>query len=172
MKRVFILLSFVFALSSCAVTKTTFNGNITTYTDSGSVLKKWDNVLIEEYGETQHTTPFKSFGLNFYDEKNDKFIVISNAVPYIIEYTTETKTYNVYDNNKSKYNKDSLIEEYLILDDELQNLIQKRKTIDKKDINYKVIKDNINNIKYRQSKIADTLYYYFKIEIGNYFTNR
>ena len=96
-KNIFRFISFmvcIICLQSCvSVTTTKLVGDITTYTQDGKEIKTWKNVTIQENVQDTNTdSVFKMWGLNFYDEETDKFVIISNAVPYIIEYKTQHET--------------------------------------------------------------------------------
>ena len=81
-------------LCSCSYT-TTYIGSITTYNADGSVLQKWDKVCLHEQTNNHTTgTAFKPYGVNFYDLESGRFIVIGNAVPYVVEYDIITRTGN------------------------------------------------------------------------------
>ena len=105
MKKFFILCLMAFVMCSCGTIQTYTEkcyGSVTTFTPQGEVLQTWDNVLIEEtttkyntmYGTTSvsKTSPFKSFGLNFIDMNTGKGVIVHSAIPYIIEYNTETSS--------------------------------------------------------------------------------
>lgn len=85
-KRVLAMVVAAVALCSCSYT-TTYIGSITTYNADGSVLKKWDKVCLHEQSNNYTTgNAFKPYGVNFYDLESGRFIVIGNAVPYVVEY--------------------------------------------------------------------------------------
>lgn len=85
-KRVLAMVVAVVALCSCSYT-TTYIGSITTFNADGSVLKKWDKVCLHEQSNNYTTgNAFKPYGVNFYDMESGRFIVIGNAVPYVVEY--------------------------------------------------------------------------------------
>ena len=85
-KRYFTLVVAALFMCSCSYT-TTHIGSITTYNADGSVLKKWDKVCLHEQSKNYTTgNAFKAYGVNFYDIESGRFIVIGNAVPYIVEY--------------------------------------------------------------------------------------
>ena len=121
MKRIFILCLISIYISSCAsITPTSWSmkGDVTAYNHDGSVLRTWENVVIESgtsdiISGTQVTnSSTKSFGLNFIDPKSGKGVIIGNAVPYIIEY----KSNKEYEQNGSqvqmKKDIDTLEKEY------------------------------------------------------------
>ena len=43
------------------------------------------------------------WGLNFYDKETDQFIIISNAVPYIIQYKSQKEIINAPKDEGRKY---------------------------------------------------------------------
>lgn len=107
MKKFILFFCSSILLTSCISTTPTtpsinwsINGDVTAYNADGSILRQWDNVVIESgFTDTMigtHTTSnaIKSFGINFTDPKTQKNIIISNAVPCIIEYTS--KEYEEY----------------------------------------------------------------------------
>ena len=100
MKKVSLFFGCLFLFISCASTQWAINGDVTAYNADGTVLRQWDNVVIESgFTDTMigtHTTTnaIKSFGINFIDPKTHKNIIISNAVPCIIEYSS--KEYEEY----------------------------------------------------------------------------
>ena len=95
-KIIFSLLCFI--CSSCSIT-TTMIGDVTTFTQNGEILQKWEQVVLQDVvsssftGNYVNNNAFKTFGINFYDKKSGKYIIIGNAVPCIIEYTIES-SYN------------------------------------------------------------------------------
>ncbi len=96
-KNVFTIILFfvcIMCLQSCiSLTKTTLIGDITTYTQDGKAIKTWKDVTIQEQVENTNTqSAFKMWGLNFYDKETDQFIIISNTIPYIIEYKSQKET--------------------------------------------------------------------------------
>lgn len=85
-KRLFAMAMVAVVLCSCSYT-TTYIGSITTFNADGSILRKWDKVCLHEQSNNYTTgNAFKSYGVNFYDLESGRFIVIGNAVPYIVEY--------------------------------------------------------------------------------------
>ena len=95
MKKLFILAIALCSLYSCAISNTystiSCYGNITTFTSQGDTLKVYKNVLIRErIGGYTTENAFKAYGLNFTDSTG-KYIIIGNAVPYIVEYEVEVK---------------------------------------------------------------------------------
>ena len=93
-KRVLAMAIAAVAMCSCSYT-TTYIGSITTYNADGSVLKKWDKVCLHEQSNNYTTSnAFKPYGVNFYDLESGRFIVIGNAVPYLVEYDIVTHSGN------------------------------------------------------------------------------
>ena len=104
-KILFSLLCFI--CSSCSIT-TTMIGDVTTFTQNGEILQKWEQVVLQDvvsYGFTGNyvnNNAFKTFGINFYDKKSGKYIIIGNAVPCIVEYTTKSSyNYTLEDNKQN-----------------------------------------------------------------------
>lgn len=102
MKNIYIFAILMVILSSCAVTTTTLVGNITTLSSDGTPIKTWENVTLSKetqfLSETESTNAMKTFGINFYDEEANKFVILSHAVPCVIEYVVDSKV----DNNPFK----------------------------------------------------------------------
>ena len=103
MKKICIFVLMVLSIASCSTyTKvTTLEGSITVFNAScNDIIRKYNNIVIEEVTQvfdnngnllyTKNDNALKSFGLNFYDKEKDNFVLISSAIPYIIEY----KSYN------------------------------------------------------------------------------
>ena len=89
MKKLFILAIALCSLCSCAIS---YYGNVTTFTSQGDTLQVWENVLVQEHINGYITdNAFKAYGLNFIDSTG-RGIIISNAVPYIVDYKVEVKT--------------------------------------------------------------------------------
>ena len=99
-KNIYIFILFticIICLQSCTTTKLV--GDITTYTQNGEEVKTWKDVTIQEQVvDTKTQSAFKMWGLNFYDKETDQFIIISNAVPYVIKYKAQKNT-----NSERKY---------------------------------------------------------------------
>ena len=83
-------------LSSCSTTSSVVAsyGNITAFSSSGDTIKYWKNVCIATTTSYNHTDVLKANGINFTDNETGQMVFINNAVPVIIEYTTEIETYN------------------------------------------------------------------------------
>lgn len=92
MKKISLFLGSILLLASCTSTQWAIIGDVTAYNSDGSVLRQWDDVVIESgYSDNwsgKQTTSYamKTFGINFSDPVTQKNIIISNAVPCIIEY--------------------------------------------------------------------------------------
>ena len=114
MRDIFIF-CFAICFTSCvSITNWKMEGDITAFNQDGTVLRKWNNVILESgtsselSGRQIVSSSTKYFGLNFIDPKTGKGVIIGNAVPYIIEYdeintphiqpgvkvTESTQTYN------------------------------------------------------------------------------
>ena len=95
MKRFLVLVLFAITLSSCSSKYYFMHGDVTAYNQDGTILEKWNDVVIEEgtisnySGKSVDRTSHKSFGLNFIDPKTGEGVILSNATPYIIRYRTE-----------------------------------------------------------------------------------
>ena len=88
-----VLLSSIAFMSSCVSTTITSQiADVVAYNANGTVLKEWNDVTISSRTtdalSTSTESAFKTFGLNFYDKTNDKYVILSNAVPWIAEYST------------------------------------------------------------------------------------
>ena len=141
----------MFSLNSCAsLTTTTLIGNVTAYNDDGTILRKWDNVTIkEEVNTIQTESMYKTFGFNFYDKNNDKFIIIGNAVPCIVEYNVINKSQNSY----NKPSREELSNQWKTLDNEYNSIHKQMKMLNKHSDEYnklnekrKVVQDKKNDV--------------------------
>lgn len=172
MKKI-IFIAIILLSSSCSIT-TSLVGNITAYTPNGDVLGKWDNVTIgENYNNVTTSSSFKTFGTNFYDSKTGKYIILSNAIPHIIEY--KVKTQNSYTNshpvvsNQSNWKdrqimKEKLITEYNLLDNKKDEIRQELKRYDKGTIEYQNTRKTYLSVVERMNKIEyilQTNYFYY-----------
>lgn len=92
-----LILCLAICFTSCVSTSITnwkMEGDVTAFNQDGTVLRTWNNVVIESgtssalTGTQVTSTSTKSFGLNFIDPETGKGVIIGNAVPYIIEYNT------------------------------------------------------------------------------------
>lgn len=165
--------------SGCAITTTTLVGDITTYTQNGEVLQKWERVVLQEFSNNPYAyttaNSFKTFGVNFYDKKSGKHIIIGNAVPYIIEYTVENNDYepnadyvtsNTSDNSdqvRLEQEKNKLINQWKSLQVKEQTLVDMMKGKDKKSIEYQNIKNQhsgiVTQMHYVSNKLKDLFNY-------------
>ncbi len=157
MKKIIFLIATMCAVCSC--TTITCIGNVTAYNADGSVLEKWEDVEISSADVYSENSIFKSFGINFYDIKSDKFIVVGNAVPCIIEYTVSNKQETVKTKEESidkyynKYSKQQLIDEYKTLGEYVANAREKLSTLDKNSTEYQSIKEDIKQARIKQKLI-------------------
>jgi hypothetical protein len=150
-------------MSACATTSTivSLKGNVIAYNSDGTILRKWDNVIIEEkVGELTTQNSLKTFGLNFYDNQIKKNVIITNAVPCIIEYDViKKRTY--------EYSKEELLDEYNTLIRELAELNEQLKKLNKAERGYELIKNRIKTINSRIIEIDGDLYYNYGINVSN-----
>ena len=163
MKRLLLSIIAVVALNSCStyVTNVTnYTGTITVLDSNGNTVKKWENITFQNDvdGHTD-TNAFKMFGLNFYDPKSDKFVIISNAVPYIIEYNTTTyKVEYTPPTNNLHEERQALIEEYDKLQERIQQYKKALSVVDKNSQDYNRIKASIKETKAQMSQIQNILW--------------
>ena len=143
---------------------TNYTGTITVLDNNGNAVKRWDNITFQnDVDGYTNTSAFKMFGLNFYDPNSDKCVVISNAVPYIIEYNT-----TIYKNKQVPFTKEEKVifyEERQVLIDEYNKLQESAKEhsnalskVKKNSIEYNAIKESINEIKAQMSQIQGILW--------------
>ena len=166
-------------------TTTTLVGDVTAYTQTGEVLQKWNQVVLQEdtYGYT-NTSAFKTFGLNFYDAKSGKHIIIGNAVPYIIEYNTNnsstgqssnaTHTTNSNNNvgvqvkaeqNNNEEYKNKLIGQWRELAEKEKSLRADMKKVDKDSVDYQNLKNQHKGISLQMDSISNKLWSIFGYDI-------
>ena len=182
MKKIILgLICFVY--SSCAVT-TTMIGDVTAYTQNGEVLQKWERVVLQETVSSSFTgnytsnNAFKTFGVNFYDKTSGKYIILGNAVPCIIEYTTEGP-YNSQDtnytseskeqisskqSNKEQYKQD-LINQWRRLSVQEQALKSLMKGRDKSGIDYQNLKNKHKGIAMQMDYVSNKLWNLYGYDI-------
>lgn len=184
MKKILFIVVMMFSLNSCVsltpttmTTTTTLKGNVTAYNDNGTILRKWDNVTIEEKVKTTQNgyvtnneteNSIKTFGINFYDENIDKFIIISNAVPCIIEYNVET-TNKTNSNNISTTNtttdgkpsKDELRNSWRALDAEYDSIREQMKGMDKNSDEYKTLKSKRIDVQKKKMEIENLMFKHY-----------
>jgi predicted Ser/Thr protein kinase len=140
-------------------------------------LRKWDNVTIEKQVNTTQNgyvtntkteDSFKVFGINFYDENIDKFIIISNAVPCIIEYDVETTnkttpnvttTTNTTSNDKPS--KDELRNSWKTLDAEYDSIREQMKGMDKNSDEYKTLKSKRTDIQKKKMEVENLMFKHY-----------
>lgn len=151
-KFLFIFLSFL-TLTSCAtVNVSKLIGDITVYNYDGTIRKKYTHVTISQddykYGYNIPNTVFKTFGLNFYDDESGKYIILSQSIPYIIEYID----INDYQGNETHIkNKIQKLKNNITQYQEAMKFYDKK---DKEYINFKqLIKDTENEIYELEQKI-------------------
>jgi hypothetical protein len=169
MKKILFIVVMMFSLNSCAsltTTTTTLIGDVTAYNDNGTILRKWSGVTIEEKVETTQTeTVFKTFGLNFYDKNNDKFVIISDAVPYVIEYEVNTTKKYLYPTNNTttddKPSKDELRNSWRALNAEYNNIREQMKGMDKNSDEYKSLKTKRNDIQKEKMEVEHLMFKHY-----------
>lgn len=143
---------------------TNYTGTITVLDNNGNAVKKWEDITFQNDVNGQaKTNAFKSFGLNFYDPKSEQCVILSNAVPYIIEYNTTT-----YKNKQVPFTKEDKVifyEERQVLIDKYNKLQESAKErrnalskVKKNSIEYNAIKESINEIKAQMSQIQGILW--------------
>ena len=175
MKKFFVLCLMAFVMCSCGSITTiteTYYGKVTTFTPQGEILNTWDNAVIKEettevnsmYGTTSQTNSnvIKAFGLNFFDEDTGKFVIISNTIPYIIEYDVTTSVENDNINNSPKktefdLKKDELELKHRKCSEELNENKKIMRTLDKKSEEYLLKKEQNNNLR-KQMKELENAY--------------
>ena len=166
-----ILWGFICLMCSSCIVTTTFIGDVTAYTQNGEVLQKWEQVFLQKqvpssgYTEIKDNA-FKTFGINFYDHKSGKFIVVGNAVPCIIEYTTTTSSDSFA--GQQTYigpSKEELISQWEKLSKQEKELNASLKSTNKGSAEYKNIKAILNGIATQMWTISDKLWRYFNYDI-------
>ena len=145
--------------------ETNYVGTITVLDNYGNTVKRWDNIMLKnEVNGNTSMDSFKSFGLNFYDPESKQFIILSNAVPYIIEYNTHTKveelnTTDTQNEDRAKFleERDKLISQYSELK-ELKTAYKKELSkLDKNSEEYDKTKELIKTTKDKMKEIYQTL---------------
>lgn len=169
MKKILFILMAVLLFSSCATIQTTTTksiGDVTAYNDDGSVLKKWSGVELTSTTTTtntetnslisrKETSSYKTFGFNFFDSESGKYIVVSNAVPCIIEYDVEVVTHQIENDEKLKDENDEKLKYELI---EQYNTINGQIKTNKKLIRDKTINEKAKtSLELFNNKLADEL---------------
>lgn len=166
----FIILFLTILLCSCSTT-TMCVGSVTTYNSDGTILREWDNVILEETTINSKQSSIKQYGLNFYDKSTNKNIIISNSVPMIIEYIV-TKNSGSYTNvsgsnipyNLTKEQKESYKNEYKELKEELKENKLAIKYAVKNNLDCKNLKDRKAIIS-KRIKELETIFFYRNITI-------
>ena len=167
MKKILFIVVIMLSLNSCAsLTTTTLIGDVTAYNDNGTILHKWIGVTIEEkVATTQTETAFKSFGLNFYDKNNDKFVIISDAVPYIIEYEVNATKKYLYPNDNvttdDKPSQDELRNSWRTLDAEYDSIREQMKGMDKNSDEYKTLKSKRIDIQKKKYEVENLMFKHY-----------
>ena len=159
MKRLLLSIIAVIALNSCTYV-TNYTGTISVLDSDGNTVKRWENITFQnDVNGYTDTNAFKMFGLNFYDPKSDKFVIISNAVPYIIEYNTTTyKVEYTPPTNNLHEERQALIEEYDKLQERIQQYKKALSVVDKNSQDYNRIKASIKETKAQMSQIQNILW--------------
>ena len=167
MKKFIFLIATMCVACSCA---TVCIGDVTAYNADGSVLDKWEDVVISSNNAYPENSVFKTFGMNFYDTKSEKFIVVGNAVPYIIEYdvheneTVKTKEANI--DKYSRYSQQRLVDEYRALGEYVSNAREKLSTLDKNSSEFEILKEDIRQTRIKQKLIYFIYYNRYGVEIN------
>lgn len=166
------------SLFSCNIVKktTTLEGDVTAYSSNGDIIKKWNDVIIEEQvNENGETTYYKNsikrFGINFYDDRTGKYIILSNAVPYIIEYDVYKKT-EIVDaegdevdlsrpdvEELSRQDVEELSEQYKKLAKDLKNNKLIMKNLNNSSVEYKKLRVQNKSIQKQLSAIKAAIYH-------------
>ena len=180
-KIIFSLIRFV--CGSCSIT-TTMVGDVTTFTQNGEILQKWEQVVLQDLvssgfsGNYVNNNAFKTFGINFYDKKSGKYIIIGNAVPCIIEYTTKSSynyspegntqaigaQNNIEQSKKEEY-KNELINQWKTLSAKEKTLKSLLKNIDKKSDEYQNLKNQYKGIVTQMDYVSNKLINLFNYDI-------
>lgn len=156
-----ILLMVTLICASCGTfTKvTTLEGSITVFNAScNDVIRKYNDIVIEEVTQvfdnngnllyTKNDNALKSFGLNFYDKEKDNFVLISSAIPYIIEYnssSTEKSSSDIKQDNLSTA--ENIKVKYLNYQKQVDENKKQMKSLDKKSAEYKIIKEQNDKLR-------------------------
>ena len=155
MKRLLFCLVALIALNSCSTYVTSYTGTITVLDSNGNTVNKWENITFQnDVDGYTNTSAFKMFGLNFYDPNSDKCVVISNAVPYIIEYNTTTYKQVPFTDEERQV----LIDKYNKLQESAKEHRNALSKVKKNSIEYNAIKESINEIKAQMSQIQGILW--------------
>ena len=167
-KIIFSLMCFI--CSSCSTT-TTMIGDVTTFTQNGEVLQKWEQVVLQDVvsssftGNYVNNNAFKTFGINFYDKKSGKYIIIGNAVPCIVEYTPIGREQTNNEQSKREDYKNELINQWKTLSTKEQTLKSLMKDTDKKSDAYQNLKNQHNEISAQMDYVSNKLINLFNYDI-------
>ena len=145
MRKIFVILSLLCAcvFTSCSTSAVVNSvGNITAFSASGDTVKQWKNVLLASQSYGSYNDVWNANGITFLDKTTGQSVFINNAVPVIIEFTSEvvdaksnlidTKINITETTDLSKYS----VEELLGIQRIVQNdYYAKRKLIKKADKN-------------------------------------
>lgn len=160
MKKFLLILTAICFFSSCATIPTTVTtniGDVTAYNADGSVLKQWKGVelssSLSNVYSVQRTSAMKTFGINFYDENNGKYVIVGNAVPCIIEYEVHSEVLGKHSSAQEEHDKVELRNEYHSLTQQIISAKKELKGIDKNTSEYKTKKEEIKSATERQRYI-------------------
>ena len=169
MKRLVFSIIALGLFCSCSYTtyETNYIGTITVLDNDGNAVKRWNNITLKnEVNGYTSMNSFKSFGLNFYDPESKQFIILSNAVPYIIEYNTHTKvenlnTIDIQNEERSIFlaEREKLINQYYELEELQKAHIKELSELDKNSEDYNKLKEQIKTTKDKMKEINKTLWY-------------
>ena len=181
MKKFIFLIATMCVVCSCAttsITSITKNitmciGDVTAYNADGSILNKWEDVVISSNNEYPRNSVFKTFGINFYDTKSEKFIIVGNAVPCTIEYIISVssikeivKAKEVNIDQYNRYSKRRLVDEYRALGEYISNTSEKLSTLDKNSSEFEILKEDIRQTQIKQKLIYFIYYNRYGVEIN------
>jgi hypothetical protein len=158
MKKILFVISILAVLSGCAPVKTTLKGEIIAYNSDGTILKRWNNIIIEESVNSYvpHTNAIKTFGLNFYDPATNKYVVLGNAIPYIIHYDVTTTTDGGDPNYKQRV--DDLNSVWKSLKSEIKSIRQQMQHLNKDSKEYDILNEKLKDLKHKKSEIEKQLW--------------
>lgn len=151
MKQLVFILS-VFMLCSCGV-PVVYLGNITTFSHTGDTLNVYKNVEIQDITVPTKNV-FKTFGLNFYDNDSDKFIIISNSTPYTVEYVAK----NPYELTEYGDDPKKIKELYYTYQNDVAAYKKKLKTTEGDTPEYYELKSKIKELNKRINTLSDIYY--------------
>lgn len=164
MKRICIFALLMMMISSCSIMSTTLVGDVTMLSSDGNSVKTWEDVVLQQEVmvglEPTTSNAMKSFGINFYHEESNKFIVLSEAVPYVIEYTVENNKLNKT-NKKDKYKPSDediaaqLTDDYFMLEDLLKANKKQMKGLSINSKEYESLQKENEKIQNRMSDLEE-----------------